>query len=77
MASDGCREDIEQAVPVSPGYAFERLHMHPDPTGHDTLSCPDAEGGSPDHSAHFRSHLNLNRGLSWKFPPTLSTGCGR
>lgn len=39
--------------------------MHLDPTSNDMLLCPDAEGGSPDHSAQFRSHLDLNRGLSW------------
>lgn len=50
---------------LSPGYAFERLHMHLDPASHDTLLFPDAEGGSPDHSAQIRSHLEVRHGLSW------------
>jgi iron complex outermembrane recepter protein len=50
---------------LSPGYAFETLHMHLDPTSKDTTSVSSAEGASPDHSAQLRSHLALPRGLSW------------
>jgi len=50
---------------LSPGYAFERLHMHLDPTSHDTTMFPVAEGGTPDNSAQIRSHLNLVHALSW------------
>jgi iron complex outermembrane receptor protein len=50
---------------LSPGYAFEQIHMHLDPTSHDTTSVPEAEGSSPVHSAQLRSHLALLYGLSW------------
>lgn len=50
---------------LSPGYAFEEIHMHRDPTSQDTLSAAAAEGSSPDHSAQLRSHLVLWHGLSW------------
>ncbi|MFZ0803681.1 MAG: TonB-dependent receptor [Terriglobales bacterium] len=50
---------------LSPGYAFEQIHMHLDPTSKDTGSVLDAEGNSPVHSAQLRSHLDLRRSLSW------------
>jgi len=50
---------------LSPGYAFERLHMHLASTSYDTILLPAAEGGSPDHSAQVRSHLDLGHRLSW------------
>lgn len=50
---------------LSPGYAFEQVHMHVDPTSHDVDSGPEAEGSSPTHSAQLRSHLDLARGFSW------------
>jgi iron complex outermembrane receptor protein len=50
---------------LTPGYAFERLHMHLDPTSQDMTLFPAAEGGSPDHSAQVRSHWDLGHGLSW------------
>ncbi len=50
---------------VSPGYAFEEIHMHLAPTSVDTTSVAEAQGSSPDHSAQLRSHLVLWHGLSW------------
>ncbi len=50
---------------LGPGYAFEEIHMHMDPTGQDPLSLSAAEGTSPDHSAQLRSHLSLGHGISW------------
>ncbi len=50
---------------LSPGYAFERVHMHPYASSQDTTSAAGAEGSSPVHSAQLRSHLVLWRGLSW------------
>jgi iron complex outermembrane receptor protein len=50
---------------LSPGYAFEQIHMHLDPTSKDTGSVLDAEGSSPVDSAQLRSHLALTRGLAW------------
>ena len=50
---------------LSPGYAFEQIHMHLDPTSQDTTSVGAAEGSSPVHSAQLRSHLALSHDLSW------------
>jgi iron complex outermembrane receptor protein len=50
---------------LSPGYAFEQIHMHLEPTSHDTTSVSAAEGSSPVHSAQLRSHLALAHNLSW------------
>ena len=50
---------------LSPGYAFEEIHMHLAPTSQDTTSVPAAEGSSPDHSAQLRSHFVLWQGLGW------------
>jgi len=50
---------------LSPGYAFETIHMHLAPTSHDTTSVAAAEGSSPDHSAQLRSHVALPRRFAW------------
>jgi iron complex outermembrane recepter protein len=50
---------------LSPGYAFEEIHMHLAPTSQDTTSVSHAQGSSPDHSAQLRSHFELAHGLSW------------
>jgi iron complex outermembrane recepter protein len=50
---------------LSPGYAFEEIHMHLSPTSQDTTSVSQAQGSSPGHSAQLRSHFELAHGLSW------------
>ncbi|MGA9884989.1 MAG: TonB-dependent receptor [Candidatus Acidiferrales bacterium] len=50
---------------LSPGYAFEEIHMHLAPTSQDTTSVAGAQGASPTHSAQLRSHVRLWRGLDW------------
>jgi iron complex outermembrane recepter protein len=50
---------------LSPGYAFEEVRMHLDPSSKDTTSVADAEGSSPGHSAQLRSHLLLCHGFAW------------
>jgi iron complex outermembrane receptor protein len=50
---------------LSPGYAFEQIHMHLAPTSQDTTSVDEAEESSPDNSAQFRSHLLVGHGLTW------------
>jgi iron complex outermembrane recepter protein len=50
---------------LSPGYAFEQIHMHLAPTSQDTTSVDGAEGSSPVNSAQLRSHFVLWQGLSW------------
>jgi iron complex outermembrane recepter protein len=50
---------------LSPGYAFEQIHMHLDPQSQDTGAVTHAEGASPTHSAQIRSHYALPRGFAW------------
>jgi iron complex outermembrane receptor protein len=50
---------------LSPGYAFEQIHMHLDSTSQDTGSVLNGEGSSPVHSAEVRSHLDLMHGIAW------------
>ena len=63
---------------LSPGYAFEKIHMHLAPSSQDTTSVLVAEGSSPDHSAQLRSHVDLSHGLEWNtsayFVNNLSSG---
>jgi iron complex outermembrane receptor protein len=51
---------------VSPGYSFFEMHLHISPTSMDTVSVADAQGSSPSHQAHLRSHLQLPDGLAWE-----------
>ncbi|MGZ9226369.1 MAG: TonB-dependent receptor plug domain-containing protein, partial [Anaerolineales bacterium] len=50
---------------LSPGYAFERIHLHTKPASHDTTSVAAGEGNSPHMQAQLRSTLALPRGLEW------------
>ena len=50
---------------LSPGYAFEQIHMHLAPTSQDTTSVSGAQGSSPVNAAQLRSHVSLARGLAW------------
>jgi iron complex outermembrane recepter protein len=50
---------------LSPGYAFEQIHMHLAPTSQDTISVSGAQGSSPVNAAQLRSHLALAHGLAW------------
>jgi iron complex outermembrane recepter protein len=50
---------------LSPGYAFEEIHMHPYLASHDLTSGVSLEHNAPRHSAQIRSHLDLARGFSW------------
>lgn len=50
---------------LNPGYAFEEIDMHLQPTSHDTTSVAEAEGSSPDDSAQLRSRVELPLGLTW------------
>jgi iron complex outermembrane receptor protein len=63
---------------LSPGYAFEQIHMHLDPASQDKTSVLNAEGSSPVHGAQLRSHFDLVRGIGWDasayFTDTLRSG---
>jgi iron complex outermembrane receptor protein len=63
---------------LSPGYSFEQIHMHLDPTSHDADTVEGTDGSTPAHSAQLRSHVNLGRGMGWDvsgyFVDRLKTG---
>jgi iron complex outermembrane receptor protein len=50
---------------LSPGYAFEQIHMHLDPSSQDTESVGEAEGSSPVNSGQLRSHFIFPYNVSW------------
>jgi iron complex outermembrane recepter protein len=50
---------------LSPGYAFEQIHMHLAPASQDGTSVSAAQGSSPVDAAQLRSHLALLHGLAW------------
>jgi iron complex outermembrane receptor protein len=50
---------------LTPGYAFERIHLRTSPASQDTMSVPTGEGNSPHIQAQLRSNLVLPRKLEW------------
>lgn len=50
---------------LSPGYAFEQIHMHLEAPSQDAGSVEDAEGSSPVNNAQLRSHVDFRHNLSW------------
>ena len=50
---------------LSPGFAFERIHMHTNPLSQDTGTAPETEGSDPHVKAQLRSHLSLSPSLGW------------
>ena len=50
---------------LSPGYAFEQIHMHTSAASQDTTSAFEATGTNPPNSAQLRSHLALPFNFSW------------
>jgi iron complex outermembrane receptor protein len=50
---------------LSPGYAFQGIHMYLRPPSADWGAILIAQGSSPVHSAQLRSHVNLTPTLSW------------
>jgi iron complex outermembrane receptor protein len=63
---------------LSPGYAFEQIHMHVQPSSKDTLSINEAQGASPVQSVQLRSHFEISHRLAWDasayFVDRLSSG---
>jgi iron complex outermembrane receptor protein len=50
---------------ISPGYDFERIHMHVNATSQDSTSAPEAEGSDPHQQAQIRSHIDLSQRVAW------------
>jgi iron complex outermembrane recepter protein len=49
---------------LAPGYTFEQIHMHTDPSSADTVTGPFVEGAVPDHTAQIRSHFEPRKSLA-------------
>jgi iron complex outermembrane receptor protein len=56
---------IKDRWTLSPGYAFERIHLHLGSESHDTTSVSAGEGNSPHVQAQLRSSLILTRRFEW------------
>jgi iron complex outermembrane recepter protein len=56
---------IKDRWTLSPGYAFERIHLRVDSESHDTTSVSAGEGNSPHVQAQLRSSLILPRRFEW------------
>jgi outer membrane receptor protein involved in Fe transport len=50
---------------ISTGYSFLTAHIHRDPLSQDLTTPAATEGGSPQHQAQLRSHLNLPGHWEW------------
>jgi iron complex outermembrane receptor protein len=50
---------------ISPGYDFERIHMHVSATSQDSTSAPETEGSDPHQQAQIRSHIDLSQRVAW------------
>jgi iron complex outermembrane receptor protein len=50
---------------LSPGYDFERIHMHASPLSQDTQTVLETEGSDPHMHAQLRSHFSLTKSLAW------------
>lgn len=50
---------------LSPGYAFEQIHVHTSPASQDTSTAAETEGASPRNSAQLHSHLDISSRLGW------------
>ena len=50
---------------LSPGYAFEGIHLHTNPASHDTTSVSTGQGNNPGNQVQLRSNLALSRSLEW------------
>jgi iron complex outermembrane recepter protein len=50
---------------ISPGYDFERIHMHVSATSQDSTSAPETEGSDPHQQAQIRSRIDLSQSVAW------------
>jgi iron complex outermembrane receptor protein len=50
---------------LSPGFDFERIHMHASPLSQDTQTAPETNGSDPHVQAQVRSHFELSPRWTW------------
>jgi iron complex outermembrane recepter protein len=56
---------VSNRFSLSPGYAFEQIHMHTLAASQDTMTARFVEGAVPTHSAQLRGHLQIAPSLGW------------
>ena len=50
---------------LSPGFAFEGIHLHTKPQSQDAQTVPFVQGNTPTRMGQFRSHVDLPKRWSW------------
>lgn len=50
---------------LSPGYSFLTMHLHRGPLSNDSTTTVETQGGSPNHQAQLRSHVDLPGHWGW------------
>jgi iron complex outermembrane receptor protein len=50
---------------LSPGFAFDAIHLHTDPPSQDQQTVLFVQGNTPTRSGQLRSHVDLQKGWSW------------
>jgi iron complex outermembrane receptor protein len=50
---------------LSPGFDFERIHMHASPLSQDTQTASETDGSDPHVQAQLRSHVELSQKWAW------------
>jgi iron complex outermembrane recepter protein len=50
---------------LSPGFAFDEIHLHTAPASQDQQTVPFVQGNTPTRMGQLRSHMDLSRTWSW------------
>lgn len=50
---------------LSPGFAYEQIHIYRDPGSQDTAMTASMQGSTPREQAQLRSNVEINRHLEW------------
>ena len=50
---------------LSPGFAFDAIHLHTDPQSQDQQTVPFVQGNTPTKTAQLRSHVDLWNKCAW------------
>jgi iron complex outermembrane recepter protein len=50
---------------LSPGFAFDEIHLHTDAQSQDQQTVPFVQGNAPTKMGQLRSHMDFQKGWSW------------
>jgi iron complex outermembrane recepter protein len=50
---------------LSPGFAFDEIHLHTDAQSQDQQTVPFVQGNTPTKMGQLRSHMDFQKGWSW------------